>query len=102
MCVCVFVTSLLDGDLLLASCSQDCLIRVWRLVVKCDTHSEQPAEEIIRMKEDVFEVKGKGVRLSLLLSVWVKFDAECCFPVMNLFLFSTSACCESRDGFSWP
>ncbi|MCJ8746241.1 hypothetical protein PDJAM_G00139520 [Pangasius djambal] len=54
-----------DGKLLLASCSQDCLIRVWRLVVKCDTRAEEPAEGIIRMKEDVFEVKGKTYAVSL-------------------------------------
>ncbi|XP_027031416.2 elongator complex protein 2 isoform X2 [Tachysurus fulvidraco] len=53
-----------DGELLLASCSQDCLIRVWRLVVKCDAPSE-PAEGIIRMKEDMFEVKGKMYAVSL-------------------------------------
>ncbi|KAI5621846.1 elongator complex protein 2 isoform X1, partial [Silurus asotus] len=54
-----------DEELLLASCSQDCLIRVWRLVLKCDTHSEEAAEGIIRMKEDVFEVKGKKYAVSL-------------------------------------
>lgn len=59
LCICVCVC-LSDGELLLASCSQDCLIRVWRLVVKCYTPSDEPAEGIIRMKEDVFEVKGKS------------------------------------------
>uniref|UniRef100_A0A3P8VKF9 Elongator complex protein 2 n=1 Tax=Cynoglossus semilaevis TaxID=244447 RepID=A0A3P8VKF9_CYNSE len=44
-------------ELLLASCSQDCLIRVWRLCAKSgtDTHTEDD-HTVIRMKEDVFEV----------------------------------------------
>ncbi|XP_060798762.1 elongator complex protein 2 isoform X2 [Neoarius graeffei] len=54
-----------DGELLLATCSQDCLIRVWRLVVKSDTHTQEPAEGILRMKEDVFEVKGETYAVSL-------------------------------------
>ncbi|TSK31449.1 Elongator complex protein 2 [Bagarius yarrelli] len=54
-----------DRDLLLASCSQDCLIRVWRLVVKCDAPSDEPAGETLRMKQDVFEVKGKMYAVSL-------------------------------------
>lgn len=67
LCIFVFLF-LLDGELLLASCSQDCLIRVWRLVVKCDAPSE-PAEGIIRMKEDMFEVKGKSEAFSYSLCV---------------------------------
>ncbi|KAF5899130.1 elongator complex protein 2 isoform X1, partial [Clarias magur] len=54
-----------EGELLLASCSQDCLIRVWRLVVKCDTHAKAAAEGTIRMKEDVFETEGKMYAVSL-------------------------------------
>ncbi|KAI4879565.1 hypothetical protein NFI96_012594 [Prochilodus magdalenae] len=54
-----------DGELLLASCSQDCLIRVWRLVVKCAPQPEMPAEGILRMKEDVFEVKGHVYAVTL-------------------------------------
>lgn len=49
------------GELLLASCSQDCLIRVWRLCAKSgtDAHIEDD-HTTIRMKEDVFEVKERG------------------------------------------
>ncbi|XP_072303663.1 elongator complex protein 2 isoform X2 [Eucyclogobius newberryi] len=47
----------MGGELLLASCSQDCLIRVWRLCAKSGTdgHSDDDPT-IIRMKEDIFEV----------------------------------------------
>ncbi|KAM4538708.1 elongator complex protein 2 [Odontesthes bonariensis] len=51
-----------SGELLLASCSQDSLIRVWRLCAKSgtDIHTEdEPA--VIRMKEDVFEVTERDV-----------------------------------------
>uniref|UniRef100_A0A8C7ZXV4 Elongator complex protein 2 n=1 Tax=Oryzias sinensis TaxID=183150 RepID=A0A8C7ZXV4_9TELE len=49
------------GELLLASCSQDSLIRVWRLTAKSST--DTPTEDdhaIIKMKEDVFEVDDEG------------------------------------------
>ncbi|KAF3707523.1 Elongator complex protein 2 [Channa argus] len=50
------------GELLLASCSQDCLIRVWRLCAKSGTDARtQDDHTIIKMKEDVFEVKEKDV-----------------------------------------
>lgn len=47
-------------ELLLASCSQDSLIRVWKLCAKSatDTRTEYD-HSIIRMKEDIFEVKEK-------------------------------------------
>ncbi|XP_059206595.1 elongator complex protein 2 isoform X2 [Centropristis striata] len=52
----------LGGELLLASCSQDCLIRVWRLCAKSgtDAHVEDD-HTIIKMKEDVFEVKERDL-----------------------------------------
>lgn len=49
------------GELLLASCSQDCLIRVWRLCAKSGTDTRAEDDHtIIKMKEDVFEVKETG------------------------------------------
>lgn len=49
------------GELLLASCSQDCLIRVWRLCAKSGTDAHTGDDHtVIRMKEDVFEVKDRG------------------------------------------
>ncbi|XP_041868544.1 elongator complex protein 2 [Melanotaenia boesemani] len=50
------------GELLLASCSQDSLIRVWRLCAKSSTDaSTEDDHNIIRMKEDIFEVKDREV-----------------------------------------
>ncbi|XP_066530537.1 elongator complex protein 2 [Hoplias malabaricus] len=54
-----------DGELILASCAQDCLIRVWRLVIKCAPQSETPTEGVIRIKEDTFEVKGNVYAVTL-------------------------------------
>ncbi|KAF1381537.1 hypothetical protein PFLUV_G00155020 [Perca fluviatilis] len=52
----------LGGELLLASCSQDCLIRVWRLCAKSGTDARiEDNLTIIKMKEDVFEVKDRDV-----------------------------------------
>uniref|UniRef100_A0A3B4BI07 Elongator complex protein 2 n=1 Tax=Periophthalmus magnuspinnatus TaxID=409849 RepID=A0A3B4BI07_9GOBI len=46
----------LGGELLLASCSQDCLIRVWRLCAKSGTNAHTDDDPtIIKMKEDIFE-----------------------------------------------
>uniref|UniRef100_A0A3Q3JV70 Elongator complex protein 2 n=1 Tax=Monopterus albus TaxID=43700 RepID=A0A3Q3JV70_MONAL len=54
------------GELLLASCSQDCLIRVWRLRAKSGTDAGTKDDHtIIRMKEDVFEVKERVFAVSL-------------------------------------
>lgn len=51
------------GELLLASCSQDCLIRLWKLRAKSGTDARAEDDcTVIRMKEDVFEVKERGER----------------------------------------
>ena len=58
--------TLSGGELLLASCSQDCLIRVWRLCAKSGTDTgAEDDHTIIKMKEDVFEVKERGERATL-------------------------------------
>ncbi|XP_075995702.1 elongator complex protein 2 isoform X2 [Genypterus blacodes] len=58
------------GELLLASCSQDCLIRVWRLCAKAgtDAHAEDD-RSIIRMKENVFQVKERDVSSAFAVSL---------------------------------
>lgn len=54
------------GELLLASCSQDCLIRVWRLCAKSGTDARTEDDHtIIKMKENVFEVKERGEQATL-------------------------------------
>ncbi|KAI3358521.1 hypothetical protein L3Q82_014947, partial [Scortum barcoo] len=56
----------LGGELLLASCSQDCLIRVWRLCAKSGTDARAEDDHtIIKMKEDVFEVEERVFAVSL-------------------------------------
>ncbi|KAM4631293.1 elongator complex protein 2 [Polymixia lowei] len=56
----------IGGELLLASCSQDCLIRVWRLRAKSGTDGNtEDDHNVIKMKEDVFEVKERIFAVSL-------------------------------------
>nr|XP_057903342.1 elongator complex protein 2-like isoform X1 [Doryrhamphus excisus] len=59
------------GVLLLASCSQDCLIRVWRLCAKSgkdarasteEDEEEEDADSVIKMKEDIFQVEDEEER----------------------------------------
>uniref|UniRef100_A0A673CNS1 Elongator complex protein 2 n=1 Tax=Sphaeramia orbicularis TaxID=375764 RepID=A0A673CNS1_9TELE len=60
----------IGGELLLASCSQDCLIRVWRLCAKSGTDARPEDDHtVIKMKEDVFEVKEKDVSSVFALSL---------------------------------
>ncbi|XP_057684409.1 elongator complex protein 2 isoform X2 [Corythoichthys intestinalis] len=50
----------IGGELLLASCSQDCLIRVWRLRAKSGSGARSEGDRddaVIKMKEDVFRVE---------------------------------------------
>uniref|UniRef100_A0A8C1ECB8 Elongator complex protein 2 n=2 Tax=Cyprinus carpio TaxID=7962 RepID=A0A8C1ECB8_CYPCA len=48
------------NKLWLASCSQDCLIRVWRLFAKAATEPVQQTDAVLKMKENVFQVSGDG------------------------------------------
>ncbi|XP_005998734.1 elongator complex protein 2 [Latimeria chalumnae] len=49
-----------DGDLLLATCAQDCLIRIWKIYTKSATSLEEDAgEDTIKLKERIFSVKRK-------------------------------------------
>ncbi|MEQ2269358.1 Elongator subunit elp2 [Xenotaenia resolanae] len=58
------------SELLLASCSQDSLIRVWRLCAKSATNtSAEDDHTVIKMKEDVFEVKDRGMVLVFAVSL---------------------------------
>ncbi|XP_063042037.1 elongator complex protein 2 [Engraulis encrasicolus] len=58
-----------DGELLLASCAQDCLIRLWRLFAKAEPPQSLEAEAeaeagqgepALRLKEDLFQVAHNG------------------------------------------
>ncbi|XP_061752984.1 elongator complex protein 2 isoform X2 [Nerophis ophidion] len=63
------------GDLLLASCSQDCLIRVWRLCAKSGKGARNAGEEedggggVIKMKEDIFQVQEEERDVSSVFAV---------------------------------
>ncbi|CAL1584564.1 unnamed protein product [Knipowitschia caucasica] len=60
----------IGGELLLASCSHDCLIRVWRLCAKSgmDAHSDDNPS-IIKMKEDIFQVNEQDVSFKFAVSL---------------------------------
>ncbi|MGH0132748.1 UNVERIFIED_CONTAM: hypothetical protein FKN15_062273 [Acipenser sinensis] len=47
------------GDVFLASCAQDCLIRIWRVFAKPAFSPESLEEDTIKLKEDFFMVKTK-------------------------------------------
>ncbi|KAG9355429.1 hypothetical protein JZ751_000267 [Albula glossodonta] len=49
-----------DGEILLASCAQDCLIRIWKVFAKEENLDDVHDTDTIRLKEDVFEVQVKG------------------------------------------
>nr|XP_006635894.1 PREDICTED: elongator complex protein 2 [Lepisosteus oculatus] len=57
-----------DGEVLLASCAQDCLIRMWKVLAKSDI-GEDLDEETIKMKEFVFSVKLKDSSLSFAVTL---------------------------------
>ncbi|XP_043921432.1 elongator complex protein 2 [Protopterus annectens] len=48
-----------DGDLFLASCAQDCLIRIWRIFTKSSASCEEEDNgNLIKLKENIFKVKS--------------------------------------------
>lgn len=48
--------------MLLASCAQDCLIRIWGVFTK-GAGEDGDNEDMIRLKEDAFDVKVNGASL---------------------------------------
>ncbi|XP_067267372.1 elongator complex protein 2 isoform X3 [Chanodichthys erythropterus] len=54
-----------DGELWLASCSQDCLIRVWKLFAKTAAEPEHQTDAIIKMKENIIQVSGDEFAVTL-------------------------------------
>ncbi|XP_067111655.1 elongator complex protein 2 [Osmerus mordax] len=63
-------SSPLEGELLLASCSQDSLIRVWKLCVKSGSERDvQGDPTIIKMKQDVFTVTRRDVSSAYAVSL---------------------------------
>uniref|UniRef100_A0A8D0H7Y5 Elongator complex protein 2 n=1 Tax=Sphenodon punctatus TaxID=8508 RepID=A0A8D0H7Y5_SPHPU len=48
------------GDLYLARCAQDCLIRIWKLHAISASFVEKKNDDTIRLKENVFTMKNKS------------------------------------------
>ncbi|XP_037364539.1 elongator complex protein 2 [Talpa occidentalis] len=49
-------------DLFLASCSQDCLIRIWKLYIK-STSLETQDDDNIRLKENTFIIENESIKI---------------------------------------
>uniref|UniRef100_A0A452RQ65 Elongator complex protein 2 n=1 Tax=Ursus americanus TaxID=9643 RepID=A0A452RQ65_URSAM len=49
-------------DLFLASCSQDCLIRIWKLYIK-STSSETQDDDNIKLKENTFTIENESTKV---------------------------------------
>ncbi|KAM6148695.1 elongator complex protein 2 [Erethizon dorsatum] len=49
-------------DLFLASCSQDCLIRIWRLYIK--STSSEMQDDTIRLKENTFTIENEDSKVT--------------------------------------
>uniref|UniRef100_A0A8D2DF34 Elongator complex protein 2 n=1 Tax=Sciurus vulgaris TaxID=55149 RepID=A0A8D2DF34_SCIVU len=54
-------------DLFLASCSQDCLIRIWRLYVKLTSSEIQ--DDNIRLKENTFTVEDGSIKIAFAVTL---------------------------------
>uniref|UniRef100_A0A7N5JTV8 Elongator complex protein 2 n=1 Tax=Ailuropoda melanoleuca TaxID=9646 RepID=A0A7N5JTV8_AILME len=50
-------------DLFLASCSQDCLIRIWKLYIK-STSSETQDDDNIKLKENTFTIENESTKIA--------------------------------------
>uniref|UniRef100_A0A8C4MLX2 Elongator complex protein 2 n=1 Tax=Equus asinus TaxID=9793 RepID=A0A8C4MLX2_EQUAS len=55
-------------DLFLASCSQDCLIRIWRLYIK-STSLETQYDDNIRLKENTFTVENESIKIEFAITL---------------------------------
>nr|KAF6422280.1 elongator acetyltransferase complex subunit 2 [Rousettus aegyptiacus] len=55
-------------DLFLASCSQDCLIRIWRLYIK-STSLETQDDDNIRLKENTFTVENESIKIAFAVTL---------------------------------
>ena len=56
-----------NGDLLLASCSQDTYIRVWRL--SSSAGDEEKDEEILQLKGNQFHVEEEGKKVDYIVTL---------------------------------
>ncbi|XP_077165816.1 elongator complex protein 2 isoform X2 [Paroedura picta] len=49
-----------DGDLFLASCAQDCLIRIWKIHAASPSFLGSGEDDVIKLKENIFTMKDHG------------------------------------------
>uniref|UniRef100_A0A4W2GE22 Elongator complex protein 2 n=1 Tax=Bos indicus x Bos taurus TaxID=30522 RepID=A0A4W2GE22_BOBOX len=56
-------------DLFLASCSQDCLIRIWRLYVKSTSLETQEDDDNIKLKENTFNVENESIKITFAVTL---------------------------------
>ncbi|KAM5222241.1 elongator complex protein 2 isoform 4-T4 [Ctenodactylus gundi] len=54
-------------DLFLASCSQDCLIRIWRLYIK--STSSETQDDNIRLKENTFTIENESDKITFAVTL---------------------------------
>ncbi|XP_017807161.1 elongator complex protein 2 isoform X2 [Papio anubis] len=55
-------------DLFLASCSQDCLIRIWKLYIKSTSSETQDADNI-RLKGNTFTIENESVKIAFAVTL---------------------------------
>lgn len=55
-------------DLFLASCSQDCLIRIWKLYIK-STSLETQEDDNIKLKENTFTVENESIKITFAVTL---------------------------------
>ncbi|KAM6219987.1 elongator complex protein 2 isoform 4-T4 [Rhynchocyon petersi] len=60
--------AMFGGDLFLASCSQDCLIRIWKLYIK-STSLEVQDDDNIRLKEDTFTIENESAKIEFAVTL---------------------------------
>nr|XP_020030367.1 elongator complex protein 2 isoform X3 [Castor canadensis] len=54
-------------DLFLASCSQDCLIRIWKLYIK--SASSETQDDHIRLKENTFDIQNESIKITFAITL---------------------------------
>ncbi|XP_075389373.1 elongator complex protein 2 isoform X2 [Tenrec ecaudatus] len=61
--------ALFGRDLFLASCSQDCLIRIWKLYVKSTSLETEEDDDDLRLKENTFAVESESSTLAFAVAL---------------------------------
>ena len=75
------------GDLLLASCSQDTSIRLWRITQQ-QQQQQQDQEEELKLKGNTFTVSGSGGEVTFGVTLESILMGQYEFELLNLYLSS--------------